>query len=442
MGKGLSMYYQLRKCLGLEQISQERLKEQEILHPNADSQEALHEEDRTRIRNVVLCLGAAIFLGVLMQFSSESGERLRVVRPDYGEAAENITVKLSVEGEEYDVPVEIDSRDYSSNELEKLWDEAFDSASSIALGNNTDWEHLQSDLNFTEETGVPGITIFWLSHDTEWISAAGEVRKLTEKEEGKEVMLTAVLSYEGQEKRREISARVVSPVWNEFDRQIYCLQQLFCKAAGDRQSETVEFPNQIDGKKIVYVTEKTPIRIILLLGVMAGIALWFLPIQRQKEEMKKRNRELELAYSELVWKLTVLMGAGLTVKGAWERILAVYRQEKECGGKEAVLYEEMQMAWNSMGQGVYEEKAYSEFGKRCGMQSYLRLGSLLETRIRQGSRGLLSMMKAESEQAFAERLQMAKSQGEEASSKLMFPMLLLFALVLALLVIPALVSFG
>ena len=140
----------------------------------------------------------------------------------------------------------------------------------------------------------------------------------------------------------------------------------------------------------------------------------------------------------MVGKLNVLTGAGLPIRQAWERMV---READLKDGKRRYLYEEMALTVHAMEQGAGEEMAYRDFGKRCGLPPYLRLGSLLEANGRKGTKGLAVLLEKEAADAFEERLQLARKQGEEVSSKLLFPMVLLFGLVLVLLMVPAFLAF-
>ena len=42
---------------------------------------------------------------------------------------------------------------------------------------------------------------------------------------------------------------------------------------------------------------------------------------RQKEKDKARKEQLALEYSEIVSKLQIYLGAGMTVRSAWERMV-------------------------------------------------------------------------------------------------------------------------
>ena len=55
-------------------------------------------------------------------------------------------------------------------------------------------------------------------------------------------------------------------------------------------------------------------------------------------------------------------------------------------------------------------------------------------------KGLTQMLKLESIQAFEERKARAKKLGEEAGTKLLFPMFLMLAVVLIIVIVPAFMS--
>ena len=55
-------------------------------------------------------------------------------------------------------------------------------------------------------------------------------------------------------------------------------------------------------------------------------------------------------------------------------------------------------------------------------------------------KGLTQMLKLESVQAFEERKARAKKLGEEAGTKLLFPMFLMLAVVLIIVIVPAFMS--
>ena len=93
-----------------------------------------------------------------------------------------------------------------------------------------------------------------------------------------------------------------------------------------------------------------------------------------------------------------------------------------------------------MESGVTEAESYENFGRRCNVQAYVRFGALLSQNLRKGMKGLTQMLKLESIQAFEERKARAKKLGEEAGTKLLFPMFLMLAVVLIIVIVPAFMS--
>ncbi|MCD8125623.1 MAG: hypothetical protein LUE23_11470 [Lachnospiraceae bacterium] len=435
-------YYRLRRRLGLPEIAPERLRRQKRLVPEQDAVGKLEEEDERRLRLGLLCLVGAGVLAVLAASQDGMLSSLILERPGYGEEAEETSVSLEYEGKLWEIALEIPSLQYTEEEWEVYRQEAWEAVRQNALGENTGWDAVVTDLDFSEETGIPGITVEWSSDDPERISFDGTVTEPAESEDAQEVTLTAVLRCGDREWTGQQTATVIPAVLSREEGTLRELTAFLQEEVEAGNEALVELPVRFGETVLRYQAEDGAAPwMILALGVLAAAAFWLLPEQRRREAEKKRERELALSYPELVEYLTVLLGAGLTVRGAWERMTAEYRVSRERDGRRRVLYEEMLLTRNSFGQRVYEEAAYVAFGRRCGLKPYLHLGSLLETNLKKGNKGLLPMLREESEQAMEERLQLARTLGEEASTRLLFPMMLLFALVLIILIVPAFWSF-
>lgn len=434
-----SLYYRLRRRLGLAEIDPERRRKQKLLYPEKDADAAIMEEDEKRLRLGLLCVLGAAGLAVLSVWNQGAVTGSMILeRPGYGEDTREISLNLEYDDNSWQIPLEIPGLVYTEEEWEQYRQEAWERVRQTALAGNEDWNHILTDLDFSEETGIPGITVEWNTGDPELISYTGEVGDLTEAEESRKVLLEATFRCGDREWTQELTAVVMPPSLSE-EEYLYMELKSYLQSEVDGGNEAdVELPDSFREKAILYLKE-APVSpwLLLALGGMSAAAFWILPEQRRRENEKKRTRELAMSYPELVSSLTVLMGAGLTVRGAWEKITDGYRESRARDGRRQVLYEEMLITWNSLGQGVYEEAAYVAFGRRCGLKPYLRLGSLLETNLKKGNRGLIPLLKEEAESAMEERLQLAKRLGEETSTRLLLPMLLLFALVLAILIIPA-----
>jgi hypothetical protein len=78
--------------------------------------------------------------------------------------------------------------------------------------------------------------------------------------------------------------------------------------------------------------------------------------------------------------------------------------------------------------------------RSCGGYRYRKFGNLLAQNLRKGSRGLTRLLEQEAEDAFEERKSMARKLGEEAGTKMLFPMILMLGAVMLILAFPAMRS--
>lgn len=147
-----------------------------------------------------------------------------------------------------------------------------------------------------------------------------------------------------------------------------------------------------------------------------------------------------LTYPEMVSKLSIYLGAGMTLKAAWEKICADYELGKKDRGKNPV-YEEMNIACLEMKSGIPEGRAYEQFGRRCGIPIYSKFSTLLTQNLRKGSTKLGPLLKEESRLAFEERKNAARKAGEEAGTKLLFPMMMMLCVVMLMILLPAFMTF-
>ena len=158
-----------------------------------------------------------------------------------------------------------------------------------------------------------------------------------------------------------------------------------------------------------------------------------------KKEVGKREREMLLDYPEVVSKLTLLIGAGLTLRSAFEKVAMDYKNRTY--GRQSFACEEMLITVYRMRSGVSEYEAYLDFGKRCAVKRYTKLGALFSQNIKKGSLGLLPELEKEVHDAFEERKANARKRGEEAGTMLLLPMALMLSVVMIIVIVPAFLSF-
>ena len=162
---------------------------------------------------------------------------------------------------------------------------------------------------------------------------------------------------------------------------------------------------------------------------------------RKQEEEKRRKENLQSEYPELVSKLPILLGAGMTLFFAWINIATNYSNMRKNNTIPIhPLYEEMLITCHEIESGVGEARAYERFGERCGLHRYRKFCSLLVQNLRKGTRGLVQLLEQEVSDAFEERKNLAKKSGEEAGTKMLFPMMMMFGIIIVIIMVPAFLS--
>lgn len=218
--------------------------------------------------------------------------------------------------------------------------------------------------------------------------------------------------------------------------------------AADRSgqsSATLTLPAAIEGKSLHYQSAKDNTWSLLpFLGIFSAIALYFQEKKNKKDEKKRRERLLLLDYPELVSKLIVYIGAGLTVRTAFLKIAAYRPKNSDRSHPEAIerpLQQELTILSHQLSRNMPEGEAYQDFARRIDLKPYARLISILEQNRKNGSRQLRSLLEMEMKDAFQQRKTTARRLGEEAGTKLLLPLFLMLLVVMIIVVIPALLSF-
>ena len=97
---------------------------------------------------------------------------------------------------------------------------------------------------------------------------------------------------------------------------------------------------------------------------------------------------------------------------------------------------------DQLANGIPEDEVYTQWGMHCEERSCRRLGFLLSVNLRKGNRQLLSCLEEEIRDTRQELQKKIRKKGEEASTKLLFPMILYLIIVMILVIYPAYQKLG
>lgn len=362
-----------------------------------------------------------------------------------GELLYEVMVReLGEEGREIPVTIPVRDRQYSDEEAKALYNTVLPELTDRILGGNESLEAVRGDLDLVRVLEPYGLTVRWESENTELVDSFGTVVNSGVSEEGETVWLKAVLTDGAHTQEYDIRVTVMPPVLNR-DEQLKEKIMEACRRLDTRQKTEKELllPEEVDGKKLSYYRERdTDYTVIPFLGVL--LAFLWAAREKMKEQNAKKQREqfLLLDYSEIVSKFMVFISAGMTIRTAWERIVVGYENTIQGGTrKPRPAYEEMCHTISQLKSGMAEGRAYGEFGRRCGLQPYVKLAALLEQNRKTGSKNLKAALELEMVTAFEQRKNLAKKLGEEAGTKLLLPLFLMLGVVMVMMVVPAFLAF-
>ncbi|MDR0220283.1 MAG: hypothetical protein LBI54_02635, partial [Lachnospiraceae bacterium] len=111
--------------------------------------------------------------------------------------------------------------------------------------------------------------------------------------------------------------------------------------------------------------------------------------------------------------------------------------QRPAGTKTKYVYEEMLHSVREMENGVPEREVYEHFGKRVGIAKYRKLTGLFCNHLQKGNSNLLRVLRDEVELALDDRKKAARAIGEEMSTKLLLPMMMMLSIVMIMIMVPA-----
>ena len=179
--------------------------------------------------------------------------------------------------------------------------------------------------------------------------------------------------------------------------------------------------------------------LLAALALFAAVVLMLKKAREQQEEMAKRAEQLLMDYPSLIMKFTLLIQAGMTVRRAFQKISSDYL--RNCPKEGRYAYEAVTTTCHEMDSGVAELEAYRRFGERCGQMKYKTFSTILIQNLQKGGHRMADLLEKEALEAWDERKRKARVMGETAATKLLVPMIMMLAVVMAIIMIPAFLSF-
>jgi tight adherence protein C len=172
---------------------------------------------------------------------------------------------------------------------------------------------------------------------------------------------------------------------------------------------------------------------IIMLCLVLAFGLFFLPDYEIHKKVKRRRLLLQAEFPDFLNKITLLLGAGMTVPRSWEKIV----RESE---KKTPLNKELYKSVFDIQAGNSILQAYEGFARRCRVPEINKFVTLILQNMKKGNAELVLILRVQAAECWETRKLAARKMGEESSTKMLFPLLLMLIAILLIVSAPAILA--
>ena len=384
-------------------------------------------------KKLIEAMALMLVLGIILFVTSGEKERIFtepvILRNEPGKGKKEYVLRASVgEVEIEDIGITVNERKYTNKECEEMAKSCRETILKTLLGSNEDFTNITENLAFEKYVSGYPFEITYITDTPDYISKNGEILYPEEFVTKIEIGLT----YEDFYDEFCVKAKV-----NPSDgvKRGIIKNELTAKLEVNKDvtDTDVLLPTEVDGEAVSYVIPGKPRNPAYI--AFSGLGCFALLLGNRKDEKTKEEKRRESILSEypvVLQKMSLYLAAGMTIRNTWVKIYEEGKQKKD-----NPMYEEMGISVNELQSGISEGLVYERFGERTGLSELIRFTALLSQNLKKGSSKLKELLSEESNSAFIKKKQRAVKKGEEAGTKLLFPMMLLLTDALLMIMVPA-----
>ena len=390
-------------------------------------------------KKLVIIFVMILFVGICVDLSKGITDIENVlVRNELGESNRQEQLVVTIEGvqKELEYVVDVEAILPTKEEAEEYF--------SIAEKEiDNDFQMVNTYVPMQECYAKELVWAEWSFSPWNIVNTDGEIRFDEVPEEGIIVNASVELSCGEYEEVYQFPFEVKHKEKTQEEKILTALDEWMESQLQKEGEKEVLLPTEILGSELTWSRKQESLTIqILILEVLALVVLMLFTKQTKTIQEKKRMQMLEREYPELVGQLTILTGAGVSIRQAWNIIATRYldkRQKNLVSEKE--VFESIVKMNRRIKEGENEKIAYQKFANETQNHLYHRLIRLLIGNLEKGNKGMQEALAQESSQAYEQRIISAKKIGEEASTRMLVPLMLMMLVVMAIVMAPAMLDF-
>lgn len=410
------------------------------MHPGeaVDYHKTKYETEKIKLLLLILFLGGLFCCAYSAKLYSERNLKADglIRKGAVGEADKEILlIYQGMKGKD-SIQLSIPARVYGFDEIENLLPDFWSELEEKILAGNASFFEVVHPLSLVSEIKGYPFDVEYVIENPLVLGPDGELY-----EEG-ETTLYVSATYEtyGFEKSWNI---VVLPeaFSKEEKRRKKVLDACKERLAQTRTEEELMLPLVVDGEEIFWkedIKDYSPLFMCVVLALM--VVVYFLYDQDLAKKRMERQEKMREEYPTVVQKFTLYYGAGMTIRASISKLAYDIAGKKE--GTANPIYEELLYGVYRLQAGKSEAGVYEELGNRIGLKEYTRFFTLLIQNLKKGNSAFLERLHQECREAVNESKNQKKKKGEEAENKLLLPMVMMFAVIMIMIMYPALSSMG
>lgn len=158
--------------------------------------------------------------------------------------------------------------------------------------------------------------------------------------------------------------------------------------------------------------------LMLLAGILICLVAGAYCMQNMETKVTERMQECDAQLPEVVSTMAILVNSGMILRDAWIMVAE---------SKDGAIYTLMKQAAENMKNGSSDSDAIFLFGRISNSAEIKKFTSLLLQSIEKGGSELTSFLANQSSEMWQTKRQHMIQEGEKANTKLLIPILLIFA---------------
>lgn len=397
---------------------------------------------KQKIRDKHKILAALLLLLVLslaVDITQESViQEGAIQREEIGGEEKEIQLQVDIEGviENYDYTIEIPPAQPTKEEAEIYFEKAIAEM-------QEDFQKIEGRIPMQGSYVGDVVEADWSFAPFGLIDTEGNIRYEKLNPEGEIVQAEVHLFCGEYEKIFTFPFQLFPKELSSEEESIKLLEESLQEQMALEGSSWLQLPTKLGDNTVIWDEKREYITPqILFLELVTLVLLWVVSKRKRIQDEQKKIADMEKDYPDIVSQLSLLLGAGMTTRQAWNRMTAQYVFKRKAGMiGENMVYEAISRINRRLMEGESERGVYQQFSQEIPAPCYHKLMRILLGSLEKGTQGICNRLEEESQLAYEQRIAQAKKRGEEASTKMLLPLMLMLMIVMGIVMLPALIEF-